>query len=107
MPTVIEALLVSKEVCSEKTSKATFKHFHDMISVFRDIWESEKIILLGDFNLDQTLQENINRLISLKEIFNLQERSRYSTCQLRGILDLVLSSAIIKSAPWAPSPYSD
>ena len=53
------------------------------------------MILLGDFNLDQ--MKKVNRLIPLKKIFNLQQYSRHSTCQLLGILDFVSDSKFSKS----------
>ena len=41
-----------------------------MISDLREICIGEQIVLLRDFNLDEMSQECINRLVSLKEIFN-------------------------------------
>lgn len=53
------------------------------------------MILLGDFGLDQ--MKKVNRLIPLKKIFNLQQYSRHSTCQLLGILDFVFDSKFSNS----------
>ena len=98
LPTVIQALPVSMEICGEKIllvlvyllprhQVSTF--INGMISIFRKAWKDEWIILLGEFNMDQMLQENVNRLVRLKDISNLQQRLRYSSHQLEGILDLV------------------
>ena len=99
LPTVIEASSVSVEVYGEKIllvlvyrppRQEVSTLIDGMISTFRDMWKGEWINLLGDFSSDEMLQENISRLVPLKEIFYLQQRSRHSTHQLGGILDLVL-----------------
>ena len=60
-----------------------------MMRIIRDTWTGELIILLGNLNLDQMLQEKIG---PLKRIFNLQQHLRHSTHHLGGILDLVFDS---------------
>ena len=62
-----------------------------MMRIIRDTRTGELIILSGNFNLDQMLQE---KLVLLKEIFNLQQHSRHSTHHLGGILDLVFDSKV-------------
>ena len=47
------------------------------------------MILCGDFNLDQLLQENVNAFQRLLQEFNLHQRVTYSTHIHGGILDLV------------------
>ena len=47
------------------------------ISIIRSAWKGEWIILLGNFNMDQMLQENIYRLVSLNDIFNILQHSRH------------------------------
>ena len=49
-----------------------------------------RILLLGDFNLIQILQEIVNKMDPLTQLFNLHQRSRYSPHVQGGILDLVL-----------------
>ena len=69
----IIAFPVSMEICGEKIllvfvnlpARQQVTTFIDsMISIFMGTWKGEWIILLVDF----MLQENINRLVSLKEI---------------------------------------
>ena len=55
-----------------------------------------RILLFGDFNLDQMLQENVNKNAS----FN-------SAHVEGGILDLVFDSKKSESVLWIPSLYSD
>ena len=61
------------------------------------------MLIVGDFNLDQMLTENITKLYPLIERFNLYQRSRYSTHIHVEILDLVCGS----TNSWVPAPYSD
>ena len=67
----------------------------------------KKLRLLGDFNLDQMLQENVNRMHPITERFNLHQRSHYSTHVQGSILDLVYDTKITESVSWIPSAYSD
>ena len=71
LPTVIEALPVSMEICGEKIisflvysppRQEVSTSIH-AISIFRGIWKGEWVVQLGDFDLDQMLPENINRLV--------------------------------------------
>ena len=66
-----------------------------------------RTLLLGDFNLDQMLVENVNRLYPLEQRFNLHQRSHHTTHVQGGILDLVFDTKIGESVSWIPSPYSD
>ena len=64
-------------------------------------------ILLGDFNLDQMLQENVNKMHPLTQRFQLHQHSQYSTHVRGGILDLVFNSRKLENLLWIPSPHSD
>ena len=66
-----------------------------------------RVLILGDFNLDQMLEENINRVHPLIHRFGLHQRSRYSTHIQGGILDLVFDSKKSEIITWIPSPYTD
>ena len=66
-----------------------------------------RTILLGDFNLDQMLQENVHAFQQLCEYFKFNQRVKYSTQILGGILDLVFDQKRTETVQWMPSPFSD
>ena len=66
-----------------------------------------RTIVLGDFNTDQMLQENVNAYQQLCDRYNFTQRSRYSTHIQGGILDLVFDQKKTETVQWMPSPYSD
>ena len=69
---------------------------------------SKKTLIMGDFNIDQMLPENVIKLQPILQRFNLIQRSTYTTHNLGGILDLVLDNNIIlEKLQWLPSPFSD
>ena len=83
----------------------------DLIALLENILEHilpiDRILLVGDFNLDMMLDENIHKTNPLLQRFNLHQRSQYSTHIQGGILDLVFDTNISDSVSWIPSPYSD
>ena len=79
----------------------------ELISLLSDIWYGERVIIAGDFNLDQLLPENTDVLLPLLAQFKLKQRSQYSTHNLGGILDLILDSKLDDHCSWVPSPFSD
>ena len=66
-----------------------------------------RMILCGDFNLDQLLQENVNAFQRLLQEFNLHQRVTYSTHIHGGILDLVFDQERKDTVQWMPTYYSD
>ena len=52
------------------------------------------ILVVGDFNLDQILSENVARVDPSIQNFNLSQRSQYSTHTHGGLLDLVFNTLI-------------
>ena len=66
-----------------------------------------RTLIVGDFNLDQMLCENIEKINPLMTQFNLNKCSKYSTHVHGGILDLVFDSKSSELVSWIPSPYSD
>ena len=67
-----------------------------------------RTFIVGDFNLDQMLEENVQLFQPLINQFNFIQRSRYSTHIHGGILDLVFDNSNCNDAvSWIPSPYSD
>ena len=116
VPTVLEILPVLIEFSDEMIllcliycpPRQQISNFVEgLISLLTDIWTGERIILLGDFNMDQLLQENINRFTPLLDRLSLKQRSYFSTHDQGGILDLVFDSISSECVSWVPSPYSD
>ena len=67
-----------------------------------------RTLIVGDFNLDQMLGENVEIFNPLIRQFKLHQRSQYSTHIHGGILDLVFDNGnCCESVSWIPSPYSD
>ena len=79
----------------------------DLIQLISELPTQHRMQIVGDFNLDQMLTENVTKLYPLIERFYLYQRSRYSTHIHGGILDLVCNSTNSNSVSWVPSPYSD
>ena len=68
----------------------------------------DRLIVLGDFNLDQKSPQHINCFLPFTEHFDLIQRSTWSTHRDGGILDLVFDSEKSNnSLQWMPSPFSD
>ena len=66
-----------------------------------------RTLIIGDFNLDQMLQENVQLLTPLISRFGLFQRTQFSTHVQGGILDLVMDNRRTDHIEWIPSPYSD
>ena len=66
-----------------------------------------RILLLGDFNLDQVLQENVNKMHPLTQRFCLHQHLQYPTHEQGSILDLAFDSKKWESVLWIPLPYND
>ena len=52
-----------------------------------------KILVVGDFNLDQMLPDNVANIVTLIQNFKLSQQSQYSTHMHGGILDLAFYSS--------------
>jgi exonuclease III len=66
-----------------------------------------RTIVLGDFNADQMLPENVAAYADLCQRLKFTQRSLYSTHIHGGILDLVFDTGKCDPVHWMPSPYSD
>ena len=89
-------------------SKRVF--LHQLLSQLMSLptQDYERLIVLGDFNLDQKSPEHIDSFAALMEHFNLIQRSTWSTHKFGGMLDLIFDNDKSKRpAEWMPSPYSD
>ena len=76
-------------------------------TILNDIHPVDRILLIGDFNLDQMLDENIHTTNPLLQRFHFHQHSHYSTHIQGGILDLVFDTNMGDCVSWIPSPYSD
>ena len=85
---------------------------HNFVSEFTQeltrLPTSKRTIILGDFNMDQMLSNNVEILQPLVTRFHLQQRVKFSTHIQGGILDIVFDNCeTSEDADWLPSPYSD
>ena len=65
------------------------------------------MLIVGDFNLDQMLPEDVAKVDPLIQNFNLPQHSQYSTHKHGGILDLVFDTSNSNIVSSLPSAYSD
>ena len=119
LPTVLEVLALLIDVNEEcilllllyRVPGAVGSFVDDLIAllenILNDIPSVDRILLVGDFNLDQMLDENVRKTNPLLQRFNFHQRSQYSTHIEGGILDLVFDTNMTDSVYWIPSPYSD
>ena len=63
------------------------------ILLINELPAQHRILIVGDFNLDQVFHENAAKVDPLIESFNLSQRSQYSTHVHRGLFDLVLDTS--------------
>ena len=66
-----------------------------------------RMLIVGDFNLDQMLPEHVAKVDPLIQNFNLSQRSQYSTHIYRGMLDLVFNTSNSNIVSSSPLPYCD
>ena len=77
----------------------------DFILLINELPTQHRILIIGDFNRDQSLCENVAKADPL--IQNFAQRSQYST-HTRGLLDLPCIGYFRSQAVSSlPSPYSD
>ena len=115
IPSVLEILPVVLEIEKETIllvivyrmpgSLGTF--IDDFILMLNELPTQHRMLIVGDFNLDQMLPENIAKIDPLIQNFNLSQRSQYSTHIHGGILDLVFDTSNSSPVSSLPSPYSD
>ena len=79
----------------------------DLIEQLSELPTEHRTIILGDFNLDLMLRENVDKFAPLVTRFHLYQRSDYTTHINGGILDLVFDNTVKNIVSWIPSPYSD
>ena len=70
----------------------------DFISLINELPMQHRMLIVGDFNLDQMLPKHVAKVNPLIQNFNLSQCSQYSTHIHGGILDVVFD---------IPLPFSD
>ena len=79
----------------------------DFILLIMELPIQHRILIVVDFNRGQMLPENIAKVDSLIQNFNLSPCSQYSTHIHAGLLDLVFDLSNSDAVSSLPSPYSD
>ena len=79
----------------------------DFILFMDELPTQHKILIVGDFDLDQMLPEHVSKVSLLIQNFNLSQRSQYSTHVHGEILDLAFSISNSNTVSSFLSPYSD
>ena len=84
---------------------------HNFIDILKDqmrrLPKDKRMILLGDFNLDQRDQSNIVLFSELRQEFSLSQRSNSTTHIDGGILDLVFDNKSSSEVSFIPTVFSD
>ena len=78
-----------------------------LILLMNELPIQHRILIVGDFNHDQMLPENVANITPLIQSFDLSQRSQYSTHIHGGILDLIFDFSNSNIVSVLPSPYSD
>ena len=79
----------------------------DFISLINELPTQHRMLIVGDFNLDQVLPEHVAKVDPLIQNFNLSQWSQYSTHIHGAILDLVFDTSNSDTVSSLPSPYND
>ena len=66
-----------------------------------------RILIVGDFNLDLLLDMKVQKISEQINLFHLHQQLQYVTHVQGRILHLVLDNENLKPISWIPSPYSD
>ena len=68
----------------------------DIILLISELPTQQRIWIVGDFNLDQILSQNVAKVDPLIQNFNLSQRSQYSTRVHGRLLDILLDTSNFK-----------
>ena len=79
----------------------------DFVSLINELPTQHRMLIVGDFNLDQMLPEHVAKVNPLIQNFNLSQHSQYSTHIHGGILDLVFDTSNSNAVSFLLSPFSD
>ena len=115
IPSALEVLPIVLEIGKETILLVIVYHIpgllgsfiDDFISLINELPTQHRMLIVGDFNLDQMLPEHVAKVNPLIQNFNLSQRSQYSTHIHGGILDLVFDTSNSSAVSFLPSPFSD
>ena len=79
----------------------------DFISLIHELPTQHRMLVVGDFNLDQMLPEHVAKVDPLIQNLKLSQRSQYSTHIHGGMLDLVFDTLNSNTVSSLLSTYSD
>ena len=79
----------------------------DFISLINELPTQHRMLIVGDFNLDQMMLEHVAKVKPLIQNFNLPQRLQYATHIHGGILDLVYDTSNSNAVSFLPSPLRD
>ena len=79
----------------------------DFISLINELPAQHRMLIAGDFNLDQMLPEHVAKVNPLIQSFNLSQCSQYLTHIHGGILEFVIDTSNCNAVSFLPSPFSD
>ena len=103
---VLEVLPIVLEI--EKEMPGPLGSFiDDFILLINELPTQHRMLIVGDFNLDQMLPEHAAKYDPLIQSFNLYQHLQYSTHTHGGILDLVFDTSNSNTVSFLPSPFSD
>ena len=115
IPSVLEVLSIVLEIERETILLVIMYYMpgplgsfiDDFISLINELPTQHRMLIVGDFNLDQMLPEHVAKVNPLIQNFNLSQRSQYLTRTHKGILDLVFDTSNSNAVSFLPSPFSD
>ena len=79
----------------------------DFISLINELTRQHRMLIVGDFDLDQMLPDYFAKVDPPIQTFNLSQRSQYSTHIHGRILDFVFDTLNSNTVSSLSSPYSD
>ena len=80
---------------------------NEFLLLINELPTQHRILIVGDFSLNQMLPENIAKVDPLIQNFNLSHWSQYSTHIHGALLDLVFDTSNSNAVSSLSSPYSD
>ena len=115
IPSVLEVLPIVLEIENEAILLVIVYHMPgplcsligDFISLINEWPTQHRMLIVGDFNLDQVLLEHVAKVNPLIQNFNLSQSSQYSTRVHGRILDLVFDTSNSNAVSFLLSPFSD
>ena len=115
IPNVLDVLSIVLEIEKETFLLALVCHMLGPYDIFIDNFvllinepsTQYRILIAGDYNLDQTLPENVAKVDPLIQNLTLSQDSQYSIRIHWGTLDLLFDTPNSNTVSSLPLPYSD